>query len=49
MVIPTVDFDNTFLTGCDVEDLGDLHVIHRAVFIIYATIETFMCSTKKNL
>ena len=49
MVIPTLDFDNTFLTGCDVEDLGDLDVLHRAVFMIYATLETFMCSIKKKL
>ena len=39
MVIPTIDYGNMFLTGCNADDLGDLDVIHnhalRCAFNIY--------------
>ena len=31
--IPTVYYDNMFLTGCDVEYFGDLDVIHNHALI----------------
>ena len=39
MVIPTIDYGNMFLTGCNADDIGDLDVIHnhalRCAFNIY--------------